>query len=81
MPELIFALLLLSVAIVMIGVYLNKRTSGVELHDEWVETKAYIGKTDQKKYIIIGFLVSFVIVYLVTAIYSAFSNPVVFSLQ
>jgi tight adherence protein B len=66
LPELIFALLLLSVAIVMIGVYLNKRTSGVELHDEWVETKAYIGKTDQKKYIIIGFLVSFVIVYLVT---------------
>lgn len=66
MPELIFALILLSVAIVMTGVYLNKRTSGVDLHDEWIETKAFIGKTDHKKYIIIGFLVSFIVTYLVS---------------
>lgn len=66
MPELIFALLLLSMAIVIVGIHLNKRTSGVELHDEWVETKAFVAKTDRKKYIIIGFLVSFVAVYLIT---------------
>ena len=48
MSELIFALLLLSVAIVMIGVYLNKRTSGVELHDEWVETKPTLAKLTKR---------------------------------
>ncbi|KUG05238.1 flp pilus assembly protein tadb [hydrocarbon metagenome] len=66
LPELIFALFLLSVAIILIGVAFNKRSSGVELHDEWIETKAFIGRTDRKKYLIIGFLGSFIAVYLIS---------------
>lgn len=66
MPELIFALFLLSVAIILIGVAFNKRSSGVDLHDEWIETKAFVARTDRKKYIIVGFIGSFIAVYLVT---------------
>ncbi len=66
LPELIFALFLLSIAIILIGVAFNRRNSGVELHDEWIETKAFIAKTDRKKYLIIGFLGSFIAVYLVS---------------
>ncbi len=66
LPELIFALFLLSVAIILIGVAFNKRSSGVELHDEWIENKTFIARTDRKKYILIGFVGSFVVVYLIS---------------
>lgn len=56
---------LVFLAIVFLGISLNKSSSGVALHDEWTETPKNALKSTRRKNLITGFLISFVVAYIV----------------
>ncbi|WP_054697573.1 type II secretion system F family protein [Syntrophomonas palmitatica] len=63
---LIIGCFLIFIALVVITQGLSNKSSGVALHDEWKETKINTLKSARKKNLIIGFVVSIAIAYIVT---------------
>lgn len=63
---LVFGVVLAVVAIFLIVLDLFPKDKGVQLHDEWAETRMNINKSHTKKNFIIGVLICFGLGYLVT---------------
>ena len=63
---LILGCFLVFVAVMVLGIGLNKESSGVALHDEWTETPKNTLKATRRKNLIKGFVISIAVAYIVT---------------
>lgn len=66
MPGIIIGCFLIFIALVVLGFQYNSKTSGVALKDEWTETPISNSKSTKRKNLLIGFLISIILGYLVT---------------
>lgn len=66
MPGIIIGCFLIFIAFVILSLRYTNRTSGVAIKDEWTETKISNIKSVRQKNLLIGFIISTVIAYIVT---------------